>query len=120
MDLKGLAVVAPTVACFASDIDRRKKVHFNFEHSVALALFAPPALDIETESARIVTAHAGGWQTRKKVPDMVEHAGVSSRVTARSAANGRLIDHDHLVQRFFAFNRPMRAGTFLGPKPMAK
>src|SRR5207247_4061986 len=74
--------------------------------------------DVEAEAARTVTANAGGGQPGEKIADVMEHAGVSGRIAARGASNGRLVDHDHFVQRFLAFDSAMSARPFLGAEPV--
>src|SRR5207237_5095485 len=102
-DLEGLSVIAAAIARLARDVHRRKKMHFDFDEAIALAFFAAAPFDIEAEAARFVSPDAGGGQAGEKIADVIEHAGVSSRIAARGAADGRLIDHNDfigLLERF--------------------
>ena len=55
--LKGVPVVPVAAAGFAGDLDIREEVHLDLDEAVALAGFAPAALYIEAEPARVVAAH---------------------------------------------------------------
>ena len=102
VDLKRLAVVAPAVARLAGHVHRRQKVHFDFQHTSALAFFATPALDVEAEPAGTVAAYLRCRQPGEQIADLVEDAGVCCRVAARRAADRRLIHNDHPAQRLLA------------------
>ena len=103
-DLERGPVVAPPVARLARDVHRRQKVHLDFEQPIALALLATPALHVETEPPRLVTAHLRRWQFREQIANLVEHPRVGRRIAPRRPPNRRLIDHDHLVDVFESAN----------------
>ncbi|MCG3120366.1 MAG: hypothetical protein ALAOOOJD_03029 [bacterium] len=73
-------------------------MHLDLDDTVALARFAAPAFDIETETARFVAANFGFLRLREQIANECEQAGVSRRIAARRAANRRLIDVDDLVE----------------------
>ena len=98
LHLQRLAVVARALADLARDVDIRQEVHLDLDDAVALAGLAAPALDVEGEAARLVAAQLGFRQSGEEVADLGEDAGVGGRVGARGAADGRLVDVDHLVQ----------------------
>ena len=54
MDFKRFTVVSFALADLAGNIDIRHKVHLDFYYSVALAGFAPTALDIEREAVSLI------------------------------------------------------------------
>src|SRR5690606_2373897 len=94
------AVVARALAGLAGDIDIRQEMHLDLDDAIALARLAPPALDVEAEPPRLVAARLRLRQARKPVADGVEGAGIGGRVRPRGAADGALVDIDHLVQMF--------------------
>ncbi|EAT07204.1 hypothetical protein SKA58_11960 [Sphingomonas sp. SKA58] len=95
--LQRLAIVARAVAHVAGDIDVGEEVHLDLEHAVALAGFAAAALDVEAEAAGLVAARLRFGEAGEPVADVGEGAGIGRRVGARGAADGRLVDVDHLV-----------------------
>ena len=58
IDFERFAVVAQAVTDIAGNIDIRQEVHFDLDHAVALTGLAAPALDVEGETPRPVTAFA--------------------------------------------------------------
>ena len=58
---------------------------------------APAALDVEAESARLVAADLAFRKHGEKIADRLEGLGIGGRVGPRRAADGRLVDIDHLV-----------------------
>ncbi len=49
-------VITLALALVARHINIREKVHRHLNHAVALTGFAAPALDVEAESARLITS----------------------------------------------------------------
>ena len=96
-DLERFAIVTLAAADLALDIDVRQEMHLDLDQAAAFAVLAPAALDVEAESAGIVTAHTGGRQLRKKLANRCECAGVSNRIRARRPADRALVDHDRLI-----------------------
>ena len=113
MNLERLAIVSPPVARLTRHVNRRQKVHFDFQHPAALAFLASPALDIKAEPARSVPANLRRRQTGKQVADLIEDAGVRRRVAARRPADRRLVHDDYLPQRLLATQRLELAGPIL-------
>ncbi|CVG16775.1 Uncharacterised protein [Serratia marcescens] len=96
------AVIALALALIARHVDVRQEVHLNLDHPVALAGFTAPALDVEAETARRITAAARFRHAGEQLAHRGENAGVGGRVGARRAADRALIDVDHLVEMFQA------------------
>src|SRR5439155_23201158 len=59
-----------------------------------------------------------GGQAGEEVADGVEDARVGGGIAAGCAADGRLVDHDHLVEQFLPADFPVRAGPFLRAEPV--
>src|SRR3546814_1041787 len=80
--LQRLAVVALAVAHVAGDVDIRQEVHLDLQHAVALIGLAPPALDVEGEAPRLVSARLRFRQAGEPVADVGEGAGRSEEHTS--------------------------------------
>ena len=117
---KCFAVVTFAVALRAGHIDIRQKVHFDFEQTVAGAVLAAAALDVEAEPPRFIAAHLRGGQLREKIADNRKGAGIGDGVGSRGATDRRLIDHDYLVDLLNAEQFLVFSGTFLGTVEMAE
>ena len=104
LHLQRFAVVAAAVADVAGDVHVRQEVHLDALEPVALAGFAAAALDVEAEAAGLVAALARFGKHGVELADGREEAGVGGGVGARRAADGRLIDLDHFVDVFQAFD----------------
>jgi hypothetical protein len=114
VNFQGLAIIPAAIARFAGDVYRRQKMHFDFNQSVALALLASPALDVETETTRLIAADFGGGQFGKEIANLVKHSRVSRRITPRRSANRRLVDNDDFVEHLEPAQEPMASGLFFG------
>ena len=57
MHFERLAVVARALAYLARDVDVREELHLDLEDAVAAARLTAPALDVEAEPPRLVSAH---------------------------------------------------------------
>ena len=84
-------------------------MHLDFDQPAAFAIFAAAAFHIETEPARVVTAHPRRRQLAEQIADRREGAGVGDRIGARRPADGALVDHDRLVELFETAHRPIRS-----------
>ena len=104
-----LRVVALALADLARHVDVGQEVHLDLDDAVALAGLAAPALDVEREAARRVAAQLGLGREREQLADQVERPGVGGRIRTRRAADRRLIDHDHLVERLGTDDPAVRA-----------
>ena len=113
MDLQGLPVVPLALADLAGDEDVRQEVHLNFQHAVAGAGLAPSAPDVEAEPARTVAPALGLLRGSKQVPDVVEQPRVGGGVGPGGAADGALVNIDHLVQVLDALDTVALAGMDL-------
>src|SRR5687768_12801929 len=100
--LQRLAVVALAMADVARHVDVGKEMHLDPGHAVALARFAAPALDVEREAPGVVAALARLRHAGEQVANRREETRVGRRVGARRAANGTLVDADHLVDQLEA------------------
>ena len=106
--LERLAIVALALAHVAGDVDIRQKVHLDLDHAIALAGLAPAALDVEREPPWQIAARLGLRQAGEPVADGSEGAGIGGRIGARSAADRRLVDVDHLVDLVEAVDAVVR------------
>src|SRR5579863_7752088 len=97
-------VVAAPPAYLAHHIHVGKKIHFNAAKPVSLARFAAAAFYVEAETPRAITAFARFGEHGKKIPDRREYSGVCRGIRSGSAADGRLIDFNHLVDVLRAKN----------------
>jgi len=97
------------VADFARHVDVRQELHRDTQLALALAVLAAPALDVEAEAPRRVTANLALRQLREKLADGIEHLGVGAGIAARRASDRRLVDVDHLVDVLQPFDA--RVGT---------
>ena len=113
-DIERFAVVALAVADLAGDRDVGQELHLDLDIALALAGLAATALDVEGEAARLVAAQPCLGDRGEELADRREHAGVGRRVRARSAADGRLVDVDHLVEQVEAGHRVVLAGALAG------
>src|SRR5439155_11622727 len=80
------------------DVDVGQEVHLDLDLPVAAADLAAPALDVEREAPRLVTARSRLLGLGEQVADDVEQPGVRRRVRPRRAPDRRLIDLDDLVE----------------------
>ena len=109
LDLQRFAVEAMSLADRAGDPDIGQEVHLELVRPVAVASFAPPAVDVETESARLVAAAFRLAHLGEEAADLVQQLDVGGRIAARRATDGRLVDGDHLVEVLQPFDRFMHA-----------
>jgi hypothetical protein len=109
LHLQRLAVVAAPAAHVAGDVDVRQEVHLDALEPVALARLAAAALHVEAEAPRLVAALARFRQHGVEIADGREQAGVGGGIGARRAADGRLVDADHLVDIRDALDGIVRA-----------
>src|SRR2546425_4831906 len=107
LDLERLPVVPAPVTDLAGDVDVGQEVHLDLDRAVASAGLAAPALDVEREPSRLVAAGLGVDRLSVERTDMVEQPRVGGGVRTRRAADRRLVDVDHLVERLDAVNRPV-------------
>jgi hypothetical protein len=114
-DLERVAVVAGPVADLAGDVDVGQEVHLDLDGAVAGAGLAAAAAHVEGEAPGQVAPHLGLGRLGEELADVVEHAGVGGRVRTRRAADGRLVDVDHLVEVLDALDLAVPAGQGLGP-----
>ena len=98
------AVVAAALAGFAGHVHVGQEVHLNGANAGTLAGFAAPALHVEGEATGAVAADFGLRHLAKQLADFGEHAGVSGRVRARRAPDGRLVHLNHLVHQIQPFD----------------
>ncbi len=95
---EGGVVESPAPADFAGHEDIGQKMHLHPDIAVSAAGFATAALDVEGKTAFLVAARLGFGQQGKQVPDVIEDLGVGGRIAAGGAADGLLVDVDHLVE----------------------
>ena len=105
LDFERFPVVAPAFAFFAGHIDVGQELHLDADDAVALAGFTASALDVEAEATRLVATSFGFGQAGIEFTNVREDADIGGRIAARRPADGTLVDIDHLVQEFDAFDR---------------
>src|SRR6266404_4078632 len=107
-------VVAASAADFALHVNVGQEVHFDAALTFALTSLAASAGDVERETSGFVSALAGFGQHGVEVTNRREDAGIGCRVGARSAANGRLVDANDLVDQLRSGDGFVGAGLFTG------
>ena len=90
-----------------------QELHLDFLHALPLAFLAPAPFHVEAEAAGLVAALLGLARAGEHFAYFVKNAQVGGRIAPRRAANGRLIDHDNLVDLTGAAQAGVR--TRLGP-----
>ena len=98
------SVVTFTLADFTWNIYISQEVHLDLDDPVSAAGLTSAALYIKAESALLVASCLGISRRCKKIPDLIKHASVSSRVGSGGTSNRRLINIDHLVQLLQSLN----------------
>ena len=102
--LQCLAVVAFAVAHLARHKNVGQEVHLDGLVAIALARLAASALDVEGESARLITTNLGFGQGHKQRAYVGEDAGIGSRVGTGRTTERRLVDINHLIYIIKAFH----------------
>src|SRR5690606_27567534 len=110
-DLQRLPVVSLPFAHFTGDVNIRQEMHLDLDNPVTAAGLAAAALHVEAEPSLLVSPHLGLGGGREDLPNIVEDAGVGGRVGPGGAADGGLIDVDHLVQIVDPHDLVMGAGA---------
>ena len=98
--LKGLAIVPLAVADLAGHLDIRQEIHLDGLIAIAATGLAAASLDVERETAGLVTTNLGFRQADEQRADVAEHTGIGGWIGARRTADGRLVDTDDLVDVF--------------------
>ncbi len=102
---QGFLVVATPVAHLALYVDVGHEVHFDAALAVPLAGLAAASGDVEAEAAGLVSPLAGFGKHGEEVAEGREDLCVGGGIGARGAADGGLVDADHLVDLVFAGER---------------
>jgi len=95
---EGLGVVARAVAPVAAHHDIGEEVHLDLDLAVPLALLTATTLDIERKPPDLVAAQLRLLGLGEEFPYLVHDPGICSRVGARGAPDGALVEIDHLVE----------------------
>ena len=72
-------------------------MHFDLLYSVAATGLTSSSLNIETEPARLISAHFGFGQMTEDIPDVAKEACVSRWVRSWGSSNWGLIDLNDFV-----------------------
>ena len=88
-----------------------EKIHVEAGRAVSLAGLAAAAGHVETEAARLPAALLRIGQHREEGADVVPDLYVGGGVAPGRAADGGLVDHDHLVERVGSLERRERPGA---------
>src|SRR5207249_4496707 len=103
-DRECLTIVPSAPAHVAENVNVRKKIHLDAFETFALAGFTAAALDVERKAPGLVTALARLRQHRVELANRREQSGVGSGIRSWGAADGRLVDLDHLVHVLQSFD----------------
>ncbi len=79
-------------------------MHLDLVHARSLTGFAASATHVEGEAACVVAPHFGGGQLAVELADGIEELDVGAGIGTRSAADGILVDADHLVDVLQTFD----------------
>ena len=96
--LEGIAVVALSSAHLARDVHVGEEVHLDLDGPVTRAVLAAAPLDVEAETARLVSACLGFHRLGEQAAHSVEDTRVRCRVRARRPPDRRLVDVNDLVK----------------------
>src|SRR4051794_5380543 len=110
-DVERVAVVAGALAHLTRYVHVGEEVHLDLDRAVALARLAAAALHVEREAPGQIAAHLRFLRAGEERADLVEDAGVRSRVRTRCATDRRLVDVDDLVECLGAFDLLVPAGN---------
>ena len=80
-------------------------MQFDFDYTVAAAVFATSAVDVERESACRISPCFRVGKRGKKFSYIAENSRVRCRVGARSSADWALVYANDLIDVFDAFDR---------------
>ncbi len=97
-DVQSLAAEPLALADRAGDPDVGEEIHFQPVRAVALAGLAPASRDVKAEPARRVAARFRLRHPGEQVANLVKQLDIGRRVGARSPADRRLVDINHLVE----------------------
>src|SRR5690348_6776596 len=103
LDFERVPIVALAAAYLAGDVNIGQEMHLDADDAVALARLAAAAFHVERKTPRPVAAHPPFRQLREKLADVREEPRVRRRIRTRRAANGALVDVNHLVEMLDAF-----------------
>ena len=87
-------------------------MHLNFNDTVSLTGLTSSAFDVETETARLVTAHAGFGRFGEEFSNKCKNAGVGAWIGPWGSSDGRLIDIDDFVNIFESLYATMVTGRY--------
>ena len=99
---------------FAGHVHIRQELHLDLELSLSLAGFAAATFDVEGETTFLVAANLGLGQFGKQIANIIKNAGIGGWIGAGRAADGGLVNVNHFVERFGAFQAFKRAGLGVG------
>ena len=108
-DLQHLGPEAPAVAVRAAQVDVGQELHLDMFEAIATAGRAAAIAGIEGEGAGAVVTLLRQWFGREQLPDGIEGADIAGRIGAGGLADGRLIDHHHILDQRRAAQLAQRA-----------
>ena len=103
-DFQGFSVIALALADVAGHVHISEKVHFHFDHAIALTRFATPTLDVEAEAAGFVAPRAGFRNTGVNFANGREETRVGRGIGSRRAADRALVDLYHAIDVVQSFD----------------
>ncbi len=80
-------------------------MHLDLDQAIALTRLTAPPLDVERKTPRLISTRLGLRQSRKPIPDRGERARIGRRIRAWRPPNRALVNVDHLIKIFKAFDR---------------
>src|SRR5258708_13187612 len=103
-NFEGLPIIAFAIAFFAVDVYIGKKGHFYHPHAAGFTDITTATFDVEGKPACVVAPDLCFRYRGEEGANVGEESAIGGWITARGAADGRLVDLDDLVYIFQAFD----------------
>ena len=113
-DLQNRFFEAPALAVGAGDEHIRQKLHLDLFEAIAFAGLTASAIDVKRKIARPEALGPGRIGGGQQFADGVKSLGVGQRIGPRGAADGALVDQNHIIDVADSGNFLMPAGSVLG------
>jgi len=117
LDIEDIPAIAFPAAAVAFEQQIGEELHLHPDHACAFTGLAAAAGHIERKGPRFQAADAGAMGLGEELADGIEGLDVGCRIGARCAADGRLIDHHHLVDQLLPGQAAEAPHTFF-PAPL--
>src|SRR5438105_3561893 len=113
VDLERFPVVALAATYLARDVHVGEELHLDLDDPVAGAGFAPPALHVEREATRCISAQTRLRHRSEELADRRKKPGVCRGVRTRRSPDRRLVDVNDLVDVLDALDLVVRSRPLL-------